>query len=842
MGKKKKVMLPPQLPAEINDEEIEVSDEDIDFVIQNPKSAGFLTQLDTKEIDRYVSRVADRKDDDGLEARYERRNRKSALQDSKEENGILVDSVDALPIKTLDGKLEYRIAKVSTAKDEADKQPTDEVDNAEEKSLVKLTKAERRQKLKKMKKEAKKQKKEVNDDHVEDKHHSDILAEVEKELSAEEQFTKKKLRLAELGKQLLENPESCIGSLKELLDICNDKDHNIIVLGLFSLLAVFKDIIPGYRIRLPTEKELEMVVSKVVKQTRVYETTLLRSYKAYLLRLVALEKKPIFHRAAVRCMCDLLITVPHFNFRDSLLVTVVKNLNSSDDVVRKYCREAIKSTFVNEGKHGGEATLEAVRLIAAQVKQHNCELHPDCLDVFLSLKFDEDLGKPDSEENEKVRVKGKKRKWRRYEEPSKIEGNKFKKSQQELRDKTREEVSADLKSVSFTPDKEDQRRMQSATLAAVFETYFRILKRSVDVSLLGSTSKSVSSSNAFGDHPLLAPCLSGLARFSHLIDVGFMGDLMGCLKKLAGYDDNNTASTLQNNLSVSERLQCCTVAFKVMRSNLDALNVDLQEFFVQLYNLLLEYRPNRDRGEVLAEALKVMLWEGKQHDMQRAAAFVKRLATFTLSFGSAEAMAALVTVKHLLLRNAKCRRLLENDAGGGSLSGLIGKYQADAWDPNLSGALASVLWELSLLSKHYNPTISSMASSISTMASMDPSLTQAYLSNSSPVEAFNDSSFEKSLSKPIPKPPSSINRKRKRNKNTNFVSDTCISEDEIKSKLEDHFTVIKNITENERLRKELNRTMASISLYEKYAQQKKNNKAGAKASEKKRRAKLSDAS
>lgn len=55
------------------------------------------------------------------------------------------------------------------------------------------------------------------------------------------------------------------------------------------------------------------------------------------------------------------------------------------------------------------------------------------------------------------------------------------------------------------------------------------------------------------------------------------------------------------------------------------------------FNLL--FCASRDRGEVLAEALKTMLWEGKQHDMQRAAAFIKRLATFSLSFGSAEAMA-----------------------------------------------------------------------------------------------------------------------------------------------------------------------------------------------------------
>lgn len=107
---------------------------------------------------------------------------------------------------------------------------------------------------------------------------------------------------------------------------------------------------------------------------------------------------------------------------------------------------------------------------------------------------------------------------------------------------------------------------------------------------------------------------------------------------------------------------------------------------------------------MLAEALKIMLCDDRQHDMQRAAAFIKRLATFALCFGCAESMAgiftnmqfvlklfdypllgvlcftpyvsigtlaALVTVKHLLQKNVKCRNLLENDAGGGSVSGPI---------------------------------------------------------------------------------------------------------------------------------------------------------------------------
>lgn len=90
-------------------------------------------------------------------------------------------------------------------------------------------------------------------------------------------------------------------------------------------------------------------------------------------------------------------------------------------------------------------------------------------------------------------------------------------------------------------------------------------------------------------HPLLAPCLNGLGKFSHLIDLDYIGDLMNYLKRLASADGkcNSTGKCL----TVGERLRCCIISFKVMRSNLDALNVDLQDFFAQLYNLILEYRP-----------------------------------------------------------------------------------------------------------------------------------------------------------------------------------------------------------------------------------------------------------
>ena len=69
---------------------------------------------------------------------------------------------------------------------------------------------------------------------------------MKQDLTAEEAFENKKCKLAELGSALLTDPESNIKFLKDILQICKDNDPKIVKLGLLSLLAVFKDIIPGY--------------------------------------------------------------------------------------------------------------------------------------------------------------------------------------------------------------------------------------------------------------------------------------------------------------------------------------------------------------------------------------------------------------------------------------------------------------------------------------------------------------------------------------------------------------------------------------------------------------------
>ncbi|CAN8233721.1 unnamed protein product [Cochlearia groenlandica] len=794
MGKsrrKQKVIPPPQLPPEVHEDDIEFSDEDTKYVADNPAFVRLVDGIDTGAIDRQCGAKPKT-----VEDKYEEeRSKKKAHEEERGNNEILVDPVDVLPVKTLDGKLHYRTEKKKSKLAEAD--PEDAATEALDDENL-LNKSQRREKAKKSKKEAKRHEKELPDEIIQEEEEAPqaaVLAELKEELSAEETFENNKNKLAELGMNLLSDPEANIKSLKEMLDFTKVANTKIVKLCLLSLLSVFKDIIPGYRIRLPTEKELEMKVSKEVKKTRFYESNLLKAYKSYLQKLVALERQPVYNQVATRCICTLLDSVPHFNYRDNLLVSVVKNISSPDEVVRRLCCSTIRSLFTNEGKHGGELTVQAVRMIADQVKSYNCQLHPNSIEVFMSIRFDEDIGKRERENQDKKKSK-KNNKRSRQEEQNQVEENERKKSKREMTSKIRDEVSADYRGVTYEPDAMERRKMQTETLSAVFATYFRILRNTM-FSTGESTEEDTSlHPGAFGSHPLLAPCLDGLAKFTQQLDLDYIGDLMNYLKKLASSNcvSNNLKQKNSKLLTVSERLRCCLVAFKVMRSNLNALNVDLQDFFVQLYNLLLEYRPGRDSGEVLAESLKIMLCDDRHQDMQKTAAFVKRLATFALCSGCAESMSALVTVKNLLQRNVKCRNLLENDAGGGSVSGSISIYQPYATDPNLSGALATVLWDLNLLTKHYHPAISTMAKTIS---NMNTSQNQTFLSAVTPPQAFADYSLEKE-SFESKMESRKLNMKRKREtsgEEGKIVEEVDMAK--LKNTLKENFNILKGIKEEE---------------------------------------------
>lgn len=146
------------------------------------------------------------------------------------------------------------------------------------------------------------------------------------------------------------------------------------------------------------------------------------------------------------------------------------------------------------------------------------------------------------------------------------------------------------------------------------------------------------------------------------------------------------------------------------------------------------------------------------------------------------------------------------------------KYQPYSTDPNLSGALASVLWELSLLSKHYHPAISTMATGISSMSAEH---NQVFLAKTSPPQVFKDMSLDQELcfdqSDSL-----KLNNKRKRSNSEGSTTVTAsFDEDDLQRKLSSHFMVLHDIKENERLRSKLDKAARSLQLYEQYKKQKK---------------------
>ena len=66
-------------------------------------------------------------------------------------------------------------------------------------------------------------------------------------------------------------------------------------LSILSQLAIFKDIVPGYRIRALTEKEKAEKVSQVVARTREWEQGLVVAYQSYLRLLESELKGGPFH-------------------------------------------------------------------------------------------------------------------------------------------------------------------------------------------------------------------------------------------------------------------------------------------------------------------------------------------------------------------------------------------------------------------------------------------------------------------------------------------------------------------------------------------------------------------
>ncbi|KAM4030228.1 nucleolar complex protein 3 homolog [Anomaloglossus baeobatrachus] len=538
----------------------------------------------------------------------------------------------------------------------------------------------------------------------------------------------KKVHIASLASAILADPENSIKKLKELRSMLMEQDSTVAVtirkLVLISLMEIFKDIAPTYKIRPLTEEEKNARVKKETQKLREFEEGLVSQYKFYLESLeqiikdwkqmkakksevVSLKAYKGLAEVAVMCLCELMLSLSYFNFHNNIIVLVVPLVTEQ---CRKICDmsvEAVKKLFRQDKL--GHASLAAVKIISGLVKRRSYCVRPEVLRIFLHLRIKEVEVKKDVDDI------APKQKMMTYKDKR----NNLSRMQRKWK-KAEEKLEREMLEAEASESKEKKLKLHTETLNIVFLTYFRILKRA---------QKSV----------LLPAVLEGLAKFAHLINLEFFDDLLVVLNKLIESGD----------LSYRESLHCVQTAFNILSGQGDVLNIDPLNFYTHLYKTLygLSAGSTNDDTVIALQCLEMMLTKRrKQVSQQRALSFIKRLSILALNVLPNSCIGLLSTNRGLLQTFPKTDILLDNESQGSGL------YLPELDEPEYCNAQNTALWELHILQRHYHPVVRDFAAHLRAGApSEGSSALAASLSRRSPVELFNDYSMnEMNFNPPVP--------------------------------------------------------------------------------------------
>lgn len=544
-----------------------------------------------------------------------------------------------------------------------------------------------------------------------------------------QQILEAKEELAKIALVLNEDPEENPAAFKSLAQIGQTSNTTVKKLALATQLAVYKDVIPGYRIRPLSEEDMETKVSKEVRKLRAYEQALVGGYQAYIRELAKLAQSgksskdggPSLGTVAIACACTLLTSVPHFNFRGELLKILVGKLSTRKvdaDFVK--CRETVETLFQND--EDGTPSLDAVSLLTKMMKGRGYRVDESVLNTFLHLRLLSEFSWKASTNHVDRPSKGE-------EEGPKLKQKRVFRTKKERKMlKERKAVEKEMVQADATVSHEERDRMQAETLKLVFVTYFRILK-------LRSPS-------------LMGAVLEGLARYAHLINQDFFGDLLEALKDLIGHaetgddvveeeEEEDEEST--RNLT-REALLCIITAFALLEGQDAAkaqatLSLDLSFFVTHLYRTLHALSMNPDielsakslhlpdpnnpaaplpttNNKINIQTTTVLLLRSLSSVLipqlgaravppLRIAAFTKQLLTSSLHLPEKSCLATIGLLGKVTKTHEKKIAALwntEERRGDGMFDALNGEVEG-------SNPFAATIWEGELLRNHFCPAV-----------------------------------------------------------------------------------------------------------------------------------------
>lgn len=549
-------------------------------------------------------------------------------------------------------------------------------------------------------------------------------------LPPKEEIRLAKEELARMASLVSEGPEEHIGLLHSLAEYAGSENLTVKKLALGTQLAVYKDIIPGYRIRPLSRDDLQAKLSKDVRKLRNFEHALVGGYKDYVLVLDTLSKDskgtdPGVWSVAISCACALLTSVPHFNCRNDLIAIMVRKLSSRTvDVGFAQCQEALQTMFRDDDE--GHASLEAVKQLTTMMKTKDYRIDENALNTFLHLRLLSEFSRKgsttriDKEEPEEESKPLKKRNKKEF---------RTKREKKVMRE--RKEIEKEMKDADAAVSYEERDGNQAETLKLVFIAYLRILK--------------------IRAQHLMGAVLEGLAKYAHLINQDFFGDILVALQDLINeataslHDEESTdeeVDFISTRNATRESLLCIITAFALLQGQIDvtksasALHLDLSSFITHLYRSLLPLAMDQDielgsklthltdpnglpipmsvskdtkvnvstTTVLLLRSLQAVLLPPTATKMVppvRIAAFVKQLQTAALHLPQKSAVAVMGLLNQVCKVHGKKIAALwytEERKGDGVFDPLSAEVEA-------SNPFAGTVWEGELLRLHFDPRV-----------------------------------------------------------------------------------------------------------------------------------------
>ena len=315
--------------------------------------------------------------------------------------------------------------------------------------------------------------------------------------SVAEMYARRKQKLEELkaligssSSNILENPDERMEHISAVLKLFNTLTPDIFITGFklvsASLVELFKDLAPGFEIK-STSKPGERL-KKATREIYGNEARLLKYYQMFLKKLEdtlaplkdskkksktldeCTKRVGIF---ALKCMSDLLISMPHFNFAKNIVHALIPFTAHKLDEVRLLICATFKKLFKDDKR--GEISLHAVRQVNHLIKnKRHHQIPPDCLDILIALRIkDVNL---DREREEEIS---------RYKTLTRKEKLLIMSKNERRRRKKIERLEKEVVAAKAEHNKGSKSKHQTETVKLVFTIYFRILKMAPKSGLMG---------------------------------------------------------------------------------------------------------------------------------------------------------------------------------------------------------------------------------------------------------------------------------------------------------------------------------------------------------------------